>query len=625
MGVVHQTHVTVSGVETSFLRRMVAKHLERFTDAKSSRDRWSCVILSGLGDAAHDGMAAWGSEGKGLDDEVRAALLPFFRDLLAENPDATILFGDESDADDSDDGNVARWTAFYRVEREEQAEEAVVERRENIPCRILPFDPDDYESDDEDEDEDEDERDIDGAGAFPTWSMSAGRVSVLIWNFVDAAASSSSPGFVRECMATLKQAKPRAEWDWRTWGYVGEPVDVEPLIAALAESGSTGLVMHQSETDTMKVARIDDGAVTYQDVPFGLAWSPALAPLLPTIVELEPHPRPENVHSPAPADVSTSPHRSALLEAGLSANRIGLRSQPAFQTLLTLSPAERRHLLLDLCLNPPADGGWFIENIAYLLLEFSEVVEREPDVLELIAAESHLPSMASDSLISCVERFVVAHGWSPAIAQSVLVSTRIHRRAASAHSRPDRRQAKEVPFRALQLVQAAERIVGSRDVWIAAVERDLAALPDEQRVAWREAFAAWEARALPFPLHHALERDWPILQPLGDNAATAAHEWLARVNDSTLRTARSRDALEAKLRTIEGLMIVATKTPSVSGLGRTLLTMALKPSVGGGVSSPRLAYRAIDLLSANRDAVALHELASSPYRRIREYASRGDR
>jgi hypothetical protein len=56
-------------------------------------------------------------------------------------------------------------------------------------------------------------------------------------------------------------------------------------------------------------------------------------------------------------------------------------------------------------------------------------------------------------------------------------------------------------------------------------------------------------------------------------------------------------------------------------IARLLLEHALSPSGGGGVTSPRLAYRAIDLLVAAGEVEAVRELVMSlSYRRLRNYA-----
>src|SRR5690349_5469465 len=105
MGIVRETHVAIGGVPAMTSRRLAEAHASRLRTAGTQRSTldWSLEILAGLARSARDGIAVWGGGGKGLDLEVYEALMPFFREVIGEHPDARVLYAEETDSDDGDD------------------------------------------------------------------------------------------------------------------------------------------------------------------------------------------------------------------------------------------------------------------------------------------------------------------------------------------------------------------------------------------------------------------------------------------------------------------------------------------------------------------------------------------
>jgi hypothetical protein len=366
----------------------------------SSTLDWSLAILEGLARSAQDGIAVWAGGGKGLDSEVQEALSPLFRELVAENPDARVLYAEESDSDEGDDRDVARWTHIACSGLEEGDKELLVEKTSKVACRFIQ--PEKY--DDEEDDDGEPPLDVEGAATTPTWDFRARSVSVvgLGSHFdVDEArradlakrlrdAAQGATGNVRACLEALADA--REGWKdaaYPSWCHAGSVVDVAAIVDALRPL-MFALVIYQPDGDTVKVARID-AAVTHHDVPVGLAWSPALSQILPAKIDRGAS---QATSAPPARTAAKSPHREALFEALRTADRVGLKDQPAFQSLLPLSPAERRALLFDIGTDAPTPAALapFVESIVFLLVELTVLAETEADVLELFAWETSLSS-----------------------------------------------------------------------------------------------------------------------------------------------------------------------------------------------------------------------------------------
>jgi len=226
-------------------------------------------------------------------------------------------------------------------------------------------------------------------------------------------------------------------------------------------------------------------------------------------------------------------------------------------------------------------------------------------------------------MIGVVERFVETNGLSPALSRAIVGSQALTNLAAKAHRKPDRFEKKKFPYRSSVLLRAAERFAGPNDAWLSAVARDLATQPNETQKAWRKAIATWEEQALPYPVRAAWKRYEKILASLApDGGPAQARKWLGMLVESPATSGGARDRLQARLRFVEGLIVIVMREPNNDGrLGRSLLERALVSNNGGGVASPRLAYRSIDLLAAVRDVDALRTVATdSPYPRVRAYA-----
>lgn len=607
----------------------------------SSTVEWSLAILSGLARSARDDVAIWAGGGKGLDEGVDDALAPFFHELLSEHPDARILTTEETDSDEGDDRRVSRWTERACAGLEEGETDLIVERTSKVACRFAQPERDDDDDDDDDGERGEGPSDVEGVATSPTWELCAPRVSVVGYGghfdrdeatrvdlsarLRDAALHTSDEN-VRLCLSTLVEAVDGwKDGAYPSWCHDGTVVDIAALVEALLPI-TFAMVIYQPDGETAKVARIEEGAVTHHDVRVGLAWSPALTPTLPAKIELG---TTHATNAPPQAPLPKSPHREALFAALSGASRVGLRDQPAFQALLGLSPAERRTLLLDVGAESPAAVAGVVEGIVYLMLELTVIAETDTELLEIFASERSLSSgRALEAFIGLLERFIAKQELSVAVATAMMASPALRRTAARAPRKPDRSEKKKPEYRALRLLRAAEEITGPSDPWRAAVERDLATASSSERAAWRALIAAWEEHPLPYAVGSASKKFEEHLGALGgDHGAARARHWLGLFIDHARgpgpSLASSRDEHEAKLRFVEGLVLLVMREPALGRhLGRALLDYAIAPNAAGGIASPRLVYRAIDLLASTDDVDALRAVAASrDYPRVSAYAA----
>ena len=323
MGIVYETHVAIGGVLATTCKRVAAGHIARLRAHGTSGSTldWSQAILTGLARSACDGLAVWGGGGKGLGSEVCEALTPFFRELLADHPDARIVYAEESDHDDGDDGDVARWTESSCSGLEEEQKEMFGERSLKIACRINAKEK--YDDEEGDEEEGDAPLDVEGIASSRTWDIVASRVHVFGYaglfdqddvsraakiELLRDAASRTAHAHVGECLSALADATEGwKDAAWPSWCHVGTALDIGVLVDAL-RTLMFALVVYQPDADTMKVARVEESNVTHHDVPLGLFWSPAFSPTLSAPVDVPP-PAPRG-ERPASV-VAPSPHREA--------------------------------------------------------------------------------------------------------------------------------------------------------------------------------------------------------------------------------------------------------------------------------------------------------------------------
>ena len=309
--------------------------------------------------------------------------------------------------------------------------------------------------------------------------------------------------------------------------------------------------------------------------------------------------------SEAPPAIAASPHTDAVLASVAGQSIVGLKDTAEFTRLSSLSVAERRGLLLDVSARAQEQRSDVLDALCYLLVDKTEIVEREADLVELLRAEQVLGLMARDALVPVLERYVERSGWSAALRAAAVASETLADRAARAPKRPPRDAREKLSCRAARLLrEASGRPPFDADAWGASVLADLAAMSRPARERWSDLFAAWDDHPPPFAPLSAWRSDVDDqLAAIGREAVTSqARRWIAAFAASPPAGTRPGDD-----RTHRNLVLCD---------GLALLAAGPDPGV-------RLAYRALDLLGGAGDCDALQAIASaSPYARVRRYAAR---